>query len=86
MTKAYKELPALVKRAKQRGFQVRGGTNGGGWFRLATACGYEGEMPINKTTARAFLRKVLDYTPPSCRGGRQALQRRLQNERSEWNQ
>lgn len=63
MSKPYKELPALVKKAKQLGFQVRGGSNGGGWFRLAAACGLDGQ--ITKTEAKEYLRKKLGVAPAS---------------------
>jgi len=61
MSKALKELPRLVIEAKRKGFKVSGGTNGGGWHRLANALGYEGAT--TKLEAKVFVRQKILEAP-----------------------
>lgn len=54
-----RKLPEIViytKEAKKQGFPVVGGTNGGGWCRLAHACGIT-FPPATKEGSKRFLRE-----------------------------
>jgi len=53
-----KDIQIYVKAARKSGVVVPGGANGGGWFRLAVACGYVGDS--DKNTIRDFLRIKFD--------------------------
>lgn len=61
MSKPYKELQVLVKKARLKGYRVMGGANGGGWHRLAHACGFDSTS--TKDEAKRFVRKTLGEAP-----------------------
>ena len=63
--KNWKELPALAKSARSRGIAVTGGSNGGGWCRLAIACGFDGYP--TKDQAKRFMRewKAKNHVSPA---------------------
>ena len=50
-----KELQIFARTAKKAGYLVSGGINGGGWLRLAIACGYVEEA--GKDSCKQFLRQ-----------------------------
>lgn len=50
-----KDIQIFVKAAKKSGYLVSGGINGGGWLRLAIACGYVEEA--GKDGPKQFLRQ-----------------------------
>lgn len=54
-SKAVKELQVLTREARNSGYRINGGVNGGGWIRLAIACGLESNS-IHKDQAKHFLR------------------------------
>jgi 5-methylcytosine-specific restriction endonuclease McrA len=49
------ELKIYTYKARKRGFRVPGGKNGGGWVKLAYACGLRAEL-ITKVQAKSFVR------------------------------
>lgn len=50
-----KEIAVLAAKARAEGFKVGGGSNGGGWFSLAIACGFIGYP--TRAQAKEFLRR-----------------------------
>lgn len=63
--KALRELAVIAKAARAKHLPVTGGKNGGGWCRLAQACGFKGSP--TKEQAKQFLREWLHVNSSAAR-------------------